>query len=189
MSQTVAIFGGSFNPPHVGHLIVAVYLRAVAQVDQVLVVPCFIHPFAKHLASFEDRLDMCRAAFAWIPGVTVSDVERELGGESRTLRTVQTLAARHPDWALRLVVGSDIIPETPRWYGFDEIRAVAPLLVLDRPQPDRPGPSGALFPNVSSSAVREACARGDFDAVRDLLPARVLEHIRARGLFARSNDT
>ena len=188
MSKSVAVFGGSFNPPHIGHVMVVVYVRSVALVDEVVVVPCFIHPFAKELAAFEDRLAMCRAAFGWIPGVSVSELERELGGESRTLRTMQTLASRHPDWSLQLVVGSDVIPETPRWFGFDEIKRIARLLVLDRPPREGASPSRGLFPDVSSSAIREACSRGDFDAVRELLPNRVLEHIRARGLFAQQGD-
>jgi len=185
LSTTVAVFGGSFNPPHIGHVMVAVYVLSVARIERAIVVPCFIHPFAKELAPFEDRLEMCRAAFGWLPGVSVTDLERDLGGESRTLRTLQSLSARHPDWSLRLVVGSDVIPETPRWFGFDEIVRRAPLLVLDRPALDAPPSSPRVFPNVSSSAIRKALSEGDFDAVAPLLPSRVAEHVRARRLYRR----
>lgn len=187
MTTAVAVFGGSFNPPHVGHVMVAVYLLSVTRVDQVVVVPCFIHPFAKELAPFDHRLEMCRIAFEWIPGVTISDIERQLGGESRTLRTVQTLSSAHPDWALRLVVGSDVIPETPRWFGFPDIARTAPPLILDRPSRDTPA-ARRLFPDVSSSTIREAIGRGDHQAVEKLLPAGVFDHISQHGLFARRVD-
>ena len=89
MSARVAIFGGSFNPPHVAHVLAVTYVLATEDLDEILVVPCFRHPFAKELAPFEDRFAMCELAMAWLPKVTVSRVEQELGGESRTLRTVE----------------------------------------------------------------------------------------------------
>ena len=79
--QRVGVFGGSFNPPHVGHVLAAAYLLSMAAVDRVLVIPVFRHPFAKTLASFEDRLAMCQLAMTWLPQVEVSDIERQLGGE------------------------------------------------------------------------------------------------------------
>ena len=89
----IAIFGGSFNPPHVAHVLAVVYALAVAPIDHVLIVPVYQHPFSKELAPFEDRLAMCEAAMGWIPGARVSDVERELGGESLTLRMLTHLSA------------------------------------------------------------------------------------------------
>src|SRR5262245_61805259 len=101
----VAVFGGSFNPPNVAHVLAVVYALQVEPIDLVLIVPVFQHPFAKELAPFEDRLAMCEVAMGWIPGAKVSSVERDLGGESLTLRMVTHLAEEHPDWALRLLVG------------------------------------------------------------------------------------
>src|SRR5678816_1236754 len=94
----VAIFGGSFNPPHVAHMLAVVYALSTQQIERVLVVPVFQHPFAKELAPFEDRLAMARLALGWLPRTEVSTIERELGGESRTLRTIEALADRHPSW-------------------------------------------------------------------------------------------
>lgn len=182
MSKTVAVYGGSFNPPHIGHVMAVTYVLCVARVDEVVVVPCFIHPFAKQLASFDDRLAMCRDAFGWIPRVTISDVERRLGGESLTLRTIQTLRAEHADWALRLVVGSDVLPDTQRWHAFDRIQQIAPLLVLGRPGA-HPSSAPSLFPDVSSSAIRAAVAAGDLAAVQALLPASVFDRICRNGLY------
>ncbi len=107
--RRVAVFGGSFNPPHVGHLLGVVYALSTAPIDEVLVVPVYQHPFAKHLATFADRLELCRLAFGWLPRVSISTVEEELGGESRTLRTLEHLGATLPDVSLRLLVGADVL--------------------------------------------------------------------------------
>src|SRR4029453_16427083 len=114
----VALFGGSFNPPHVAHQLVALYVLETRAVDQLWLIPCFQHPFEKSLEPFADRLRMCELAAAALgPRARVSDVEGRLGGESRTLRTVQTLRAEHPGFEFSLVIGSDLQRETSGWYG------------------------------------------------------------------------
>jgi nicotinate-nucleotide adenylyltransferase len=208
----VAVFGGSFNPPHVGHVLACALILSVEEVDRVLVVPTYMHPFAKPLAPFEDRATMCELAMAWMPGVEVSRVEAELGGESRTLRTLETLARAHPDWALRLIIGADILAEAPRWFGFDAITKLAPPIVLGRAgvaaiggahnsaiggahnsaiggahDDAAPGVAAgagpALLPEVSSTQVRAAVARGAWTDIEKLVPRAVLAHVRARGLY------
>jgi nicotinate-nucleotide adenylyltransferase len=188
----VAVFGGSFNPPHIGHVLACALIRAVEEVDRVLVVPTFLHPFAKPLAPFEDRATMCELAMAWMPGVDVSRVEEELGGQSRTLRTLETLARAHPDWQLRLIIGADILAEAPRWFGFDTITKLAPPIVLGRAGFDGPaggaesiaqGAGPALLPAVSSTQVRAAIARGAWGEIEKLVPRAVLAHVRHRGLY------
>jgi nicotinate-nucleotide adenylyltransferase len=183
----VAVFGGSFNPPHVGHVLAVVYALSTAPLDEVLVVPVYQHPFAKHLAPFADRLAMLHLALDWLPRVTVSTVEEELGGESRTLRTLEHLSATNPGWSLRLLVGADVLGDVPKWHRWDRIAELAPPIVLGRVGydggADPAGAPPALLPRVSSTEIREALAAGDVDAVRALVPAKVLDHIVARGLY------
>jgi nicotinate-nucleotide adenylyltransferase len=179
----VAVFGGSFNPPHVAHVLACALVLSVEDVDRVLVVPAYRHPFAKALAPFEDRATMCDLAMAWMPRVEVSRVEEELGGESRTLRTLESLSRAQPDWRLRLVIGADILTEAPRWFGFDVIEKLAPPIVLGRAGFPAPG-APALLPEVSSTQVRDAIARGAWDEVEKLVPREVLAYARARGLYA-----
>jgi nicotinate-nucleotide adenylyltransferase len=186
MSKRVAIYGGSFNPPHVGHVLAVTYSLAAHPVDAVLVVPCYQHPFAKGLASFSDRFAMCERAFGWLPGVEVSRVEAELGGESRTLRTLEHLHERHPDWSLRLLVGADILNDAPKWHAFDRVTALAPLLVLGRRGVVAEGAPEPLLPEVSSTDLRAWLQDGALDRARELLPARVLDYIRAQGLYGAS---
>jgi nicotinate-nucleotide adenylyltransferase len=187
-----AFFGGSFNPPHVGHVLGVVYALSTAPIDEVLVVPVYRHPFAKPLAPFADRLDMCRLALGWLPRVTVSTVEEELGGESRTLRTLEHLCAARPDASFRLLVGADVIGDLPQWHRWDRIAALAPPLVLGRSgvpagdpasMPGIPAASPPVLPHVSSTEIRAALERGDIEAVRGLVPAAVLDHIVAAGLY------
>jgi nicotinate-nucleotide adenylyltransferase len=169
----VAVFGGSFNPPHVAHVLACALVRSVEEIDRVLVVPAYKHPFAKALAPFDDRAAMCELAMAWMPGVEVSRIEETLGGESRTLRTLESLAAANPDWRMRLVIGGDILAEAPRWFGFDAIVKLAPPIVL-----------GRALSEVSSTQVRAAIGRGAWDEVEKLVPRAVLAYVRQRGLYA-----
>ena len=193
------MFGGSFNPPHVAHVLAAVYALSIAPIDAVLVVPVYRHPFAKELASFEDRLEMCRLALGWIPNVEISTLEQELGGESLTLRTVEALASRHPDWALRLLVGADVLADLPRWHRFDRIAEISPPLVLGRVgvlSPSGPPPAAfhpsvpavpprPVLPAISSTELRKALAEGDLELCRASVPAAVLDYIAAHGLYGR----
>jgi nicotinate-nucleotide adenylyltransferase len=182
-SVNVAIFGGSYNPPHVGHVLACALVAAVEEVDRILVVPTYKHPFAKALAPFADRMRMCSLAMSGMDRVEVSPVEEEIGGESRTLHTLEHLSRRHTDWTLRLVIGADIVAEAPRWFGFDTIAKLAPPIVLSRARVDAPDAGPPLLPDVSSTQVRAAVARGAFGELRHLVPRAVLEYIRTHGLY------
>ena len=181
---SVAVFGGSFNPPHVGHVLAAAYVLACASVDRVLIVPTYVHPFAKALTPFADRLEMCRLAFRDLARVSVSDVEAQLGGESLTVRTLEHLHAQHPEWSMRLVVGTDVVHEMSRWTSPERVRELAPPLILARvgvAPPEGLGELPAVLPDVSSTAIRAMLQRGD--AADRLLPVRVASYARERGLY------
>jgi nicotinate-nucleotide adenylyltransferase len=182
----VAVFGGSFNPPHVAHVLACALLLSVEDIEQVIVVPTYKHPFAKALAPFEDRVRMCELAMTGMTRVTVSRVEEEIGGESRTLRTLEHLASTRPDWSLRLAIGADILAEAPRWFGFAEITKLAPPIVVARAGISAPEAGPPLLPEVSSSQVRAAIARGAWDEVGKLVPRTVLAHLRSRNLYGDS---
>jgi nicotinate-nucleotide adenylyltransferase len=182
----VAIFGGSFNPPHIAHVLAAVYVLSTEPIDEVLVVPVYKHPFSKELASFDDRLDMCRRAFEWIPRVFVASVERDLDGESLTLRTLEHLAVLHPDWSMRLLIGADVVNDLPKWHRFDRIAEIAPPIIVGRAGVSAEGAPEAILPRASSTDVREALAVGDTERVQKLVPRSVLSFIAERGLYRRN---
>jgi nicotinate-nucleotide adenylyltransferase len=177
----VALFGGSFNPPHVAHQLVALYVLETAEVDQLWLVPCFKHPFEKVLAPFEDRLEMCRRAAAALgPRARVSDVEARLGGESRTLRTVHALLAESPGTEFSLIVGADLVRELPSWYRAEELQRLVRIIVVGRTGFEG-GEAGPAMPAISSSEVRERLAQGR--PVDALLPRSVLDYVRQRKLY------
>jgi nicotinate-nucleotide adenylyltransferase len=126
---------------------------------------------------------MCELAMGWLPRTVVSRVEEELGGESRTLRTIEHLRARNPDWRMRLVVGADILLEGKRWYGFDRVVELAPLLVLGRAGFAAEGAPWPVLPEISSSAIRDAIHGGRSTELGALVPRAVLSYIDAHGLY------
>ena len=191
MRKSVAIYGGSFDPPHVSHVLCAVYALKVGGFDQVLVVPVFEHAFHKQLTPFEHRLRLCELAFAGLEGVLVSPIERELETPSLTLRTLEHLSAAHPDWSLRLLVGSDVLAETGKWHAFERISALAPPYVVARPGYPHPDPEALPLPDVSSTRIRDALSLprrgsgGDRALLANNLPRAVLSYIDEHGLYAR----
>jgi nicotinate-nucleotide adenylyltransferase len=185
--ERVAVFGGSFNPPHVAHVLACALVLACHPVDRVLVVPAFQHPFAKALAPFEDRVAMCTLAMGWLPRVEISRIEELVEGEGRTLHTLHRLLRDHPSWSLRLVMGADLLAESSKWFRFDEVRRLAPPLVLGRVGVEAEGAPRAILPEISSTDVRRRIAAGPWQELESVVPRTVLDHIRARGLYAKGH--
>lgn len=156
----IAVFGGSFNPPHVGHAMVAAWIRWTGRADQVWLVPVFQHAFGKALTPFEERLVWCRALAQDVgPWVRVTTIEEELPVPSYSIDTLTALQERHPEHTFRLVVGSDILDETHKWKRWEEIeQRFSPIIVGRQGHADVEGTLS--FPGVSSTEVRERLARG-----------------------------
>jgi nicotinate-nucleotide adenylyltransferase len=168
----IAVYGGSFNPPHVGHAMVASWLRWTDRVDEVWLLPSFAHPFDKALAPFADRVAMCEALAALVgPWVRVEPIEATLPTPSFTIDVLGFLAARHPEHRLRLVVGADVLPVAGQWKRWDLVeRDYAPLIVGRGGYENPPG--AVVFPEISSTEVRRRIAAGE--PVDHLVPAAIL---------------
>lgn len=180
MRTTLAVFGGSFDPPHVGHALVAAYVLASQPVDELVVVPVAHHAFDKRLTAFHYRLRMTELAFQHLSGAEVSDLEAQLGGESRTLRTLQALAARRPSARLRLVIGSDLVDQFNTWHRAREIAVLAPLLVVQRTG-QITDPALPAMPEVSSTDLRARLREGR--PTDGWLAPSVAAYARAHGLY------
>ncbi len=181
----VALLGGSFNPPHVAHVMAAWWTLATQGVAEVWLLPSWRHPFGKELAPWEDRVRMCELAVAEIRGAQVCTAEAELAGDplvGRTARTLEHLTAKHPGHRFALVVGSDILRETGDWYRFDRVKELARLIVVGRQGFEAVAGAPAL-PAISSTAIRDALVRGE--DVSGLLPRRVAEYVAERRLYGR----
>jgi nicotinate-nucleotide adenylyltransferase len=181
--REVALLGGSFNPPHVAHLMAAWWTLATQGVSEVWLLPSFRHPFGKALAPFEDRVRMCEVAAASIRGVHVCTAEAELRDDpevGKTARTLEHLVAKHPSLRFALVVGADILPETDKWYRWDRVQALARIVVIGRE--GYPPVAGApALPAVSSTEIRARLARGE--DVTGLVPSGVRDYVLAKGLY------
>ncbi len=186
MSESIAVYGGSFDPPHVAHTLLVAYVLATADVDRVLVVPTATHPFAKRLCGFEDRVRMCELAMADLQRVRISTIEGELPAPSLTLRTLEALAARHTGASLRLVLGSDLLLETAKWHNFSRIEALAKPIIVERQGYERPGATAPALPNVSSTEVRRRLRSGE--STQGLLAPRVAEYAIAHQLYSTRGD-
>jgi nicotinate-nucleotide adenylyltransferase len=180
--RQVALVGGSFNPPHLGHLVAALTMRSVVGVDEVWLVPSFSHPFGKPLAPFADRVAMCEAMAGPVgPWLQVSRAEAEVGGEGRTIELLEWLLPRHPGTRFHFVIGSDIVADLPKWKAWDRIAALVAVTVLARPGFPAAGALGPPMADVSSSAVREALEAGR--PVDGLLPRAVADYLAAHHLY------
>lgn len=185
----VGVFGGSFNPPHLAHMLALAVVLARFDVEKLLVVPAFQHPFPKSLAPFEDRVRMCELAMGWLPRVEVSRVEQELGGESRTIRTIEHLRARYPSTPLRFIMGADLMLESSKWYAFDRICELAPPIVLGRVGIDYPGAPAPVLPAISSTEVRAKLGgeNADLGTIAELVPKAVIDYARRRRLYSNAS--
>jgi nicotinate-nucleotide adenylyltransferase len=181
MSRTLAIYGGSFDPPHVAHTLVCAYVLASQRVDALLVVPTAQHPFDKRLSPFADRVHMCELAMRDLRRVEICPIEQQLPAPSLTLHTLKALQQRHPDARLRLVIGSDLLAESHAWHKFDEIVALAPPIVVQRSGHATLAGMPAL-PDVSSTEVRRRLQAGE--STEGLLDPQVADYARAHGLYA-----
>ena len=184
----VALLGGSFNPPHVCHVLLSVYLLETMDVDAVWWLPVHRHAFAKGstLAPFPARLAMAEAASAAYPRIRVDDIERRLAPPSYTVDTIAALRAEHPDTDFSWLIGSDILPELHRWHRWEELRDLLRFVVIGRGEAVDPGalPEGRFvvrdfhLPDVSSTQVRAGLARGD--DVSALVPRPVRDWLADR---------
>ena len=192
VSVRIGVFGGTFDPPHVGHLVTAVNVRHSLALDVVLLVVAN-EPWQKlgtrPISPAPDRLAMVRAAVEGVEGLEACDLEIRRGGHSYTADTLAELAELHPGAELFLVLGADAAAGLPTWERVEEVRARCSVVVVDRP-----GARAASVPEgwawthvevprleVSSTELRDRVHDGrplDF-----LLPPAVIACIRERRLY------
>ncbi len=176
----VGVFGGSFNPPHFGHVLAACWVMGTGRVDRLLVIPTLSHPFAKALAPYPHRRRMAELAFAGVEGVAVSDLEARMGGPSYTVDTLERLRRELPGVELHLVIGTDLVSQIPSWHEGHRIEELARLLVVGRGGHAQ-GEEDIVMPAISSTEVRRRLAAGE--PATSIVPKRVLDYVGAHGLY------
>jgi nicotinate-nucleotide adenylyltransferase len=187
----IGLYGGSFDPVHCGHLLVAQAAREELALDRVVFIPAMQSPFkpARQLAPAELRLRMLRLALAGRACCQIDDLEIVRAGVSYTIDTVREFRARHPGDQLFYLIGADHVPLLPKWREAEALGAAVEFVVIPRPgEPEASFPPGFRgrclrgFPlGVSSSQIRERVRQG---LPVDLLTTReVAEAITAEKLY------
>jgi nicotinate-nucleotide adenylyltransferase len=131
----IGVFGGTFDPVHLGHLILAEQCREQAALDEVRFVPAYQHPLKTNSAitPFHQRVEMLALAIAGHPAFRIDEIEKRLGGPSYTVTTLTELHREHPADELFFLIGSDCLPDLPVWREPVRILELATLLVAARP--------------------------------------------------------
>lgn len=172
----IAIFGGSFNPPHLGHVLCAVYAQKMGNVDEVWIMPSADHPYGKELLAWDDRWQLCEAAFAGLDFVKLRQDELQNDG-GRTFNLVLHLKKTYPEHEWFLIGGTDVADDMSNWYRGAELQEMVELLAVPRQGFDHG--SATALPAISSTDIRDRLARGmTIDEVVPLCVERLIAERR-----------
>jgi nicotinate-nucleotide adenylyltransferase len=186
----LGVLGGTFDPPHLGHLVVASEVAERLKLDRLLWIPSALHPLKGGgvAATARQRLEMVQAAVAGDPRFAADPLELERSGPSYTVDTLRELRARHPAAELFFVAGADILRELHLWKSAGEVARLARLVVVTRG--GDAAAAGAVLPleavrvtriDLSSTEVRRRVAAGE--SIRYLVPEAVIALIERWGLY------
>lgn len=195
-ARRVGVFGGTFDPPHIGHLVPAVRVAEELSLDVVLMVVANV-PWQKvgsrPITPAADRFDMLAAAVAHVDVLQASDMEIRRGGETYTVDTVAEVRRSGPDDDIVVILGSDAAAGLDTWRRPDELRRTCRLAVVERPGSPVEVPAGfraerVTVPllDVSSTDLRERAATGR--SLRYLVPEGAVAIIEQRRLYRGAHD-
>ncbi len=197
----IGLFGGAFDPIHLGHLILAERCREDAALDEVWFLPSYKPPHKadRQLTRFEQRCEMATLATTGQPSFRVEPIEKELPPPNYTAETLAELRRRHPGYTFALIVGADALVDLPQWYEPARVVEQAELVAVPRPGVDLwTADRLAAALGVSPDKVRMRVAHGplieiasrdlrrrvaDGRSVRFLVPRAVEEYVRERKLY------
>lgn len=187
----IGLFGGTFDPPHIGHLIAAQDACTALSLDRFLFIPAAVPPHKRDagVSSQEIRLAMLKAAVAGNPAFEISETELRRTGPSYTVETLRQLATKFPDDELFLLIGVDQVRDFGTWREPDEIMKLARVVMVTRGGEDEPGAQSRYVTHtvnvtridVSSTMIRARVAAGE--SIRYLVPDAVAEIIAREGLY------
>lgn len=170
-NKKIGIYGGSFNPPHLGHAMMCLAVLMTQDIDEVWVLPTADHADKENLDSMEKRLAMCRHTFDHLAGTRVLPVESFLPKPSYTVNTLRAIKGLRPKAELFFMIGTDLVEDVPKWDNAEGITKYATFLIVPRqgyPLIDIPEELGQPLevdisidlPEVSSSFISKLRERG-----------------------------
>lgn len=192
------ILGGSFDPIHNGHTLLAKDVLELLDLERVVFIPAYVapHKIGQSFASAQDRLAMTRLAVEGLPHFSVSDLEIKKGGISYTFETLGLLQQQYPGQEMYFIIGADSVPQLDTWHEIDEIFRMVKFAVAYRPGFDREIGAAMLrfgknadrlimlptpeYP-VSSTLVRESIEKGL--PLTNLVAPQVAAYIKEKGLY------
>ncbi|HLP18389.1 MAG TPA: nicotinate-nucleotide adenylyltransferase [Bacteroidota bacterium] len=189
----IGLFGGTFDPPHIAHLITAEYVRDTAQLDRILFIPSYISPHKRRgeESNAADRLEMTRRAIEGNPHFECSEYEVRKGAVSYTVETLEFLHAANPGAQLSMIIGMDNYLDLHTWKDSGRILELSDVIVMNRGGVDAGEPVGIAADRVrfvpvpdldiSSSGIRERIR--NHQSVTYLVPSAVEQYIVAHHLY------
>lgn len=184
--ETIGIFGGSFNPPHYGHIFACHYALLRWGLEKIFVIPNFSHAFGKKLIPFPHRFAMTKLAFeALQPIVEVHPIESEMATTNYTVDTIKELCRRYPQKDFRLILGGDIAHEFQNWKDFELLQEIAAPLFIPRMANNKilsNDLSPGVLPDISSTQIRRLISE-ETHQLTAFLPLKVQDYIRENNLY------
>lgn len=186
--KKVGILGGTFNPPHIGHLIMANEALSALNLDEVRFMPNAIAPHKEMNddTTNENRLSMLEIITSPYPEFKVEKIEFELGGISYTYRTMKELIKREPNVKFYFIIGGDMIDSLHTWHHIDELTKLVQFVGIYRPGTSSTTPYDVIMVeapriDLSSTLIRRRLSSGE--TVKFIVPDEVEAYIRKEGLY------
>ncbi|HEX6593121.1 MAG TPA: nicotinate-nucleotide adenylyltransferase [Bacillota bacterium] len=191
--KRIGILGGTFDPPHIGHLIIAEEVRIALHLQEVWFIPTHEPPHKQQATSdVKDRLQMLEKAIGDHPSFKMNTIEIERSGKSYTIDTMKTLKRLHQDVQFYFIIGADMVEYLPKWYKIEELielvtfvgvkrsgyelKSKYPVKEVDIPMID-----------ISSTLIRKRLSKGQ--SVKYLVPDHVISYIKEQRLYETNGST
>ncbi|PLT34629.1 nicotinate-nucleotide adenylyltransferase [Bacillus sp. V5-8f] len=187
--KRIGIVGGTFDPPHIGHLIVANEVLDALELDEIRFMPNHVPPHKEKTLNVtdEDRVAMLSYALEGNDFFLIEKIEIERQGTSYTYETIQLLRQREPENDFHFIIGADMIEYLPRWHKIDELMKLVKFIGVKRPTYNEKTNYPIMMVDIpemfiSSSAIRDRIKKGK--TVKYLLPEKVIQYIEENDLYA-----
>ncbi|MGD6818179.1 nicotinate-nucleotide adenylyltransferase [Metabacillus sp. 113a] len=186
--KEIGILGGTFDPPHYGHLLMANEVKAALSLDEIWFMPNSLPPHKQDEdhSSPAHRYEMLRLAISGEEGFKIEPIELERSGPSYTYDTIVLLKEKYPEHRFSFIIGADMIEYLPRWNRVEELLSLVRFIGVGRPGYSSEGEYGIVIVDVpqfdvSSTLIRQRLENGE--TTNFLLPEKITRYIKGKGLY------
>lgn len=185
--RKIGILGGTFDPPHLGHVLIANEVMGAIALDEIRFIPTNIAPHKQRSSVFNNnRLDMLQLATHDNPAFSIDTIEMDKGGPSYTIDTIKLIKEQEPDVQFYFIIGADMIEYLPKWYKIDELMSLIPFVGVKRPNYSEHSPYPIRMVEIpqialSSSLIRKRIKEGK--TTKYILNEQVRDYIEENDLY------